>query len=150
MYVVINIAGDPTSWWTESVTDASTLAAELTQAPTAVEVFAPLTGNLVISNRATASIVDMIAAPHSWIPSGATAPIATLYLPSPGGVSGVDPGYALPVGTDLDELADQVMSAMTGDAVTVPVSSSDGTGVALLNGATLTFALICPPPPPPS
>ena len=147
MYVVINIVGDPTSWWTESVTDASTLAAELTHGPAVVEVFAPLKGNLVISNRATASIVELIAAPHSWIPSGATAPIATLYLPSPGGVSGVDPGYALPVGTDLDELADQVMSAMVDGSGTVPVSSSDGSGVALLNGATLTFALICPPSP---
>lgn len=149
MYVVINIAGDPTSWWTQSVTDSNALAAELAQGPANVEVFAPLKGNLLISRLAIVSIVDVLADPHSWIPSGSTAPIATMYLPSPAGVSGADPGYALPVGTDLGALGDQITSAMgSGGSVTVPVSSAVGSGVTLLNGASLSFALLCPPPAP--
>ncbi|HWF79714.1 MAG TPA: hypothetical protein VN695_03955 [Streptosporangiaceae bacterium] len=144
MYVVITIAGDPVSWWTESVTDAAELAAELAQGPADVPVIDPLKGNLLISAKASVAIVQ-VPPSQSWIPSGTQAPVATLYVQA--GPTAGSSGYTLPVGTDLADLRNQIRAAMAaGSVIKVPVSSDAGNGIAVLNGGTLTFAVVCPPP----
>lgn len=152
MYVVIKIAGDSTSWWTKSYTDANALVAELAQGPANVPVFYPIIGNLLISRLASVAILD-VPPSVSWIPSDTQAPVATLLVESgpvaePAGSSD-SPAYTLPVGTNLDELASKIMSAMSGSSTTtVNVSSGPYSGLAVLNGASLTFAVVCPPPAP--
>lgn len=146
MYVVITIAGDPTSWWTESYTDANELVAELASGPVNVEVFYPVKGNLLISKGASLAILD-VPPSVSWIPSGAQAPVATLYVQA--GPAADFSGYTLPVGTNLADLESQITAAMHGrNEIKVLVSSATGSGVAILNGASLTFAVVCPPPAP--
>src|SRR5258708_23761565 len=131
MYLVIRIAGDPTSWWTESFTDANALAAELASSPANVAVFYPVKGNLLISKGASVAILD-VPPTVSWIPSGVQAPVATLYVQA--GPAADFSGYTLPVGTNLDDLQTQITTAMAGQsAITVPVSSARGSGVAVLN-----------------
>jgi hypothetical protein len=144
MYVVINIAGDPTSWWTESLTDANALVEELARGPAKVGVFFPVTGTLVISPAASVAVFDTLPT-LSWIPSGVQAPVATLYVQSE--PAGELAGYRLPAGTNLDDVASRIAGAMAGrGTVAVAVSADVGSGVAVLNGASLTFAVICPPP----
>ncbi len=155
MYVVINIAGDPTSWWTESLTDANALVEELAQGAANVPIYFPVKGNLLISKLATVTSIGVVR-PQSWIPSDLTAPTPLLYLPSPAGISAVNLGCELPVGTNLDQLASDITSAMDNNgtvttSVTASVTESlTGSGVARLNGALLTFAVLCPPTPPAS
>lgn len=148
MYVIINVAGDPTSWWTESFASGSALAAELAQGPVNVPVFYPVKGNLLLSPLASVSVFDVLPT-VSWIPSGVQAPVATLYVQASPPATHFS-GYTLPVGTNLVDLASEIMSAMKEppSRVTVGVHSGPNAGSALLNGATLTFAVICPPPPP--
>lgn len=150
MYVLIKIAGDSTTWWTKSLTDASALAEQLAHGPASVPVFYPVIGNLLISRLASVAILD-VPPSVSWIPSDTQAPVATLLVqtgPAAGAAGSSDsPGYTLPVGTNLAELASKITSAMSGPGITtVNVSSGPNTGVAVLNGAALTFAVVCPPP----
>lgn len=145
MHVVITIAGDPTSWWTESVTDADALAAELAAGSVNVPVFYPINGNLLVSKNASVTIVD-VPPTVSWIPSGVQAPVATLYVEA--GPTADFSGYTLSAGTDLAQLENEITTAMDDQSVIkVPVSSSRGSGVAVLHGASLTFAVVCPPHP---
>lgn len=146
MYVVITIAGDPTSWWTESLTDGNELVAQFAQGAVKVPVFYPVKGTLLISKDASVAILD-VPPSVSWIPSGVQAPVATLYVQD--APSATDSGYTLRVGTNLADLESQITTAMDRrDETTVPVSSATGSGVAILNGASLTFAVVCPPPAP--
>lgn len=143
MHVVITIAGDPTSWWTESVTDANALAAALAAGSANVPVFYPINGNLLISKNASVAIVD-VPPTVSWIPSGIQAPVPTLYVET--GPAADISGYTLPAGTDLAALENEITTAMNDQStIKVPVSSSLGSGVAVLHGASLTFAVVCPP-----
>lgn len=145
MNIVITIAGDPTSWWTKSFANAEALVAELAQGAVNVPVFYPVEGNLLISMRASVAILD-VPPVVSWIPSGVRAPEATLYVETE--PTADFSGYTLPAGTDLAHLQNEITTAMNGPSViTVPVSSSRGSGVAVLNGASLTFAVVCPPRP---
>ena len=154
MYVIVNIAGDPTSWWTESFTDANSLVGELALGAVNVPVVFPVKGNLLISRLATVSSIGVLP-PHSWIPSDLTAPTGLLYLPSPAGMSAAGLGYTLPVGTNLDQLANEITSAMNDlGTVTTSVTGSvteslTGEGAVRLNGRSLTFAVVCPPSAPP-
>lgn len=144
MYVVINIAGDQTSWWTEKESGASEVVAELASGPADVEVFYPVKGNLLISGRASVAVLDVPPA-VSWIPSGVQAPVATLYVQA--GPTADFSGYTLAAGEDLADLRNQITTAM-GDrpsTIKIPVSSARGSGFALLNGASVTFAVVCPP-----
>ena len=145
MYVIINIAGDPTSWWTESFASGSALAAELAQGPVNVPVIYPVKGNLLLSPQASVSVFDVLPT-VSWIPSGVQAPVATLYVQASPATH--FSGYTLAVGTNLVDLASEIMSAMKvpTSRVAIAVHSGPNAGSALLNGATLTFAVICPPP----
>ena len=153
MYVLIKVAGDSTTWWTKSLTDADALVEQLAHGPAKVPVFYPVIGDLLISRLASVAILD-VPPSVSWIPSDTQAPVATLFVqtgppPADSAESSDSPGYALPVGTNLVELAAQIMSAMSGPSITtVKVSSGSDTGVAVLNGASLTFAVVCPPPAP--
>lgn len=147
MYIIITIAGDPTSWWTKSdadtYPDAKTLATKLGQASANVPVLAPVEGNLLISKNASVAILEQLPG-ESWIPSGGRAPVATLYVEA--GPTTDSSGYTLKVGTNLDDLEKTITAAMDeSSTVTVEVSSVDGSGVAVLNGASLTFAVVCPP-----
>lgn len=147
MYVIINVAGDPTSWWTMSFASGSALAAQLAQGPVNVPVFYPVIGNLLLSPAGSVSVFD-VPPTVSWIPSGVQVPVATLYVQASPPATHL-PGYTLPAGTDLESLAGEIMSAMKEPAsrITVAVHSGPYAGSTLLNGATLTFAMICPPPP---
>src|SRR5258708_28284865 len=122
MYLVIRIAGDPTSWWTESFTDANARAAELASSPANVAVFYPVKGNLLISKGASVAILD-VPPTVCWIPSGVQAPVATLYVQAAPAADFY--GYTLPAGTNLDALQTQVTTATTGQrAITPPASST--------------------------
>lgn len=144
MYVVITIAGDPTSWWTDNATDATALAAELARGPANVPIIYPVKGNLLISAKASVTILD-VPPSQSWIPSGGQAPVATLYVQA--APTAEFSGYTLPVGTNLDELQKEILATMAKErAFKVLVSSGTDHGIAVLNGASLTFAVVCPPP----
>src|SRR5579859_4753129 len=110
MYVVIKIAGDSTSWWTRSLADGNALAGELANGAANVPVFYPVIGNLLISAEANVAILD-VPPGDSWIPSDTKAPVATLYVQSgPSANPAENPALTLQVGTNLDELASEIIS----------------------------------------
>jgi hypothetical protein len=65
-----------------------------------------------------------------------------LYLPSPAGPTEEFPGYPLAPNTDLAVLEQNIIAAMSGRTfLSVQIADIPG-GVALLNGATLDFAVL--------
>lgn len=156
-YIFLRIGTDPTHWVLES-TDPDTVAARLSQAtgPVVLPVVHPLQGNLVVSPSAAATIsVAGPSAPHGWHPSHGWHPNhgwhpshivlprwPVLYLPSLASPTQDSPGYPLEPDTDLAELEQQIIAAMSGRTVlSIRVADVQG-GVVLLNGATLGFAVL--------
>lgn len=137
---ILQIDGDPSRWVVREPFDPQQLTGD---SPVSVQVTSPLVGTLLVSPKA-ASVVSYEPGQVGWEPGHIQLPAAVLYLPSPAGPTASGQGYPLPEGTNLTELADAIMAAMTRDTVlTVPVSGSMD-GVAVLKGARLSFAVICP------
>jgi hypothetical protein len=161
--IILKIGADPTRWLTEGASFGA-LAAELDQAgPVTMAVAGPLRGTLVLSmpRAGTVALVPPMPGegshpsdnpppvqPHVLVSPQAQDPHGpSLYLPTVAGATQI-PGYALPSDTDLAALEQSIITAMTdGSTLRVPLGMSVGTpgGTAMLNGASLAFAVICPP-----
>jgi hypothetical protein len=145
----IRIEGDPTSWTLTDPADVSQLAAS--GEPEALAVSEPLAGRLLLSSRSVGSVVFFQPAMdprHGVVPNGVKLPEQCLYVPS---TTGPDPHsnparyYLLPTSTDLDALEKQIMAAMSGGTmVSIDFTGPDQAGVVVLNGAALSFVVLCP------
>ncbi|MGO9054961.1 MAG: hypothetical protein ACLPN6_25150 [Streptosporangiaceae bacterium] len=77
------------------------------------------------------------------IPSDGTVLTPFLYLSSVTGLSATSPGYPLAPGTDLTALAASITDAMRqGTPCTVAFGGAGKSGVLVLNGAALPFAVL--------
>jgi hypothetical protein len=140
MYKFLRIEADPTLWVLQDPIDVAQLTAPAQ--PVAVQVAHPLQGTMLLSGRAAASIALLGPQPVGWRPSGIMLPTAVLYLPSPAGPTHSNPGFTLPAGADLAKVQGDITAAMSaGTAVAVPIA---GSGELVLNGAALSFAILCP------
>lgn len=140
MYNQIQIGSDPTVWMLrESV---GTPALSQPGQPVTVATTHPLVGTLLISPQGLVSAV-LTELPVGAIPIDAQLPASYLYLPAAAGLDLRSPGYALPAGTDVAGLQAKITGAMTrGGFVSVPVTAGARSGLLVLNGATLSFALL--------
>jgi hypothetical protein len=154
MAAVLQIGIDPTAWSFDPARyDA--VAAGLAQpgVPFVVDVFSPIEGRLVLNPLAAGSVAltKPLGSPH-WNPNGVVlAKSLAVYVASATGPHKGLPGYALAPGSgyDLPALEQEIIGAMTGKTVlTMKVETSTGdSGVLVLSGATLSYAVLCPPKP---
>jgi hypothetical protein len=158
--LILQIGTDPTAWWLDGA-DYASLGAQLSQgAPVTVQIYAPLSGQLVVNPRSAGSVY--LGPPEGGMgthPSDDRLPgsPANLYVPTAGpGPGAGNPGYPLEPDTDVATLTQQIVTAMTdGTVLPVPVGSpTTGNGTVVLGGASLAFAVISLPkpavPPPPT
>ena len=141
---VLHVGGDPNSWRLVDPVSAPAPWQDSSD-PVALAVNWPLFGTMVLAPRRAGSVGVLEVMPaQSWIPCQVVVP--HLYLPAPAEMSVGAPGYALAPGTDLAALEQSIMAAMRdGTTVDVTVSGPSGSGVIVLNGAVLPFAVLCPP-----
>jgi hypothetical protein len=150
MSSILRIEGDPTSWTLTAAIDAGQVL--MSGAPVAVPVSAPLAGRLLLSPRAVGSVAYLhVLDDHGHIPSGAQLPQPCLYVPS---ATGPDPHssppryYALPPLSNLAALEAEITAAMSGGTVlTVDLAGPTDNGAVVLNGAALSFVVLCPATP---
>jgi hypothetical protein len=158
--IILKIGADPTRWLTVGASFGA-LAAELNQSsPVTVAVAGPLVGTMVLSTPRAGTVALVAPNPGEGShPSDNPPPIQphllvslqvlqgpSLYLPTVAGATQIA-GYALPSGTDLAQLEQGIITAMTdGSTLTVPLGMTVGApgGTVLLSGASLAFAVICP------
>lgn len=148
----IRIEGDPTCWQLRPAIDPEQLTAST--APTELAVSDPLAGTLLLSRRLFGSVVILSPPPDSGhIPNGLILTEPCLYVPS---TTGPDPHsnppryYQLDRSEDLQALRAKITAAMSGGTfITVNVTGRADTGVVVLNGAALSFVVVCPATPMP-
>ena len=137
MFSYLQIADDPTKWWLSQPADVSHLSG-----PTArFEVTAPLAGLLLLSVKAAPSVALVNVAVQPATPKVVAMTASAIYLPTAAGPSAGSAGYELPASVDLGTLANQI-TTLVGAGDTQPISLSSGTLV--LNGASLSFVVLCP------
>ena len=149
MHAELQIGNDPATWYLPS-TGYDTVAAALAQPgdPFAIEVIAPLPGQLLLNPVAAGALsVAQPVRPVGWNPSGAFLPQSPLlYVSSAAGPTHDDPGYMLARGYQLDVLEREILTAMTQKTfVTVSLDEGLGKGILVLSGATLPYVVVCPP-----
>jgi len=148
--LTLQIGVDPITWYLHEA-DFEALSAQLSQGagPVAVPVFGPLTGRLVLSPRSAGSIfLGPPGAGHGTHPSDVRYPGAPslLYVPNAIAPSTSAPGYWLSPDADLASLEQDIMTAMIeGTVLSVPVNIVGGPAVIVLSGASLSYAVLCPP-----
>jgi hypothetical protein len=147
----LRIGTDPTTWYFES-DQYDTVAARLAPPgkPFVVDVFSPLEGRLVLNPLAAGSVaVTNPIDPIGWNPNGAfLAKSPGVYVPSASGPHTSLPGYVLAPGYKLEALETEIIEAMTGKTMlTVTLEVGLRGGVLALNGATLSYAVLCLPKP---
>ncbi len=144
----LNIGSDPTSWILDNSKEDVTydlVKRKLHAAqPFALPVAEPLEGELALSPRA--GNVSLISFPrgHNWNPSDVpTSPF--LYIATAvGPAADQENCYVLAHDADVEELQRRILKAMADpDVVTVEVTAGGGSGVLVLNGATLPFVVLC-------
>lgn len=145
----IRIEGDPTSWALTSPVEPSQVAAS--GEPVVLPLSEPLAGRLLLSPRSVASVVFFQPAAdprHGVVPNGVRLPEQCLYVPS---ATGPDPHsnparyYLLPTSTDLATLEAQITAAMSGGTtISVEFTGPGDPGVIMLNGAAMSFVVLCP------
>lgn len=138
----LQIAGDPTRWWPGQPFHAS----QLTGQPVSVQIVSPVTGYLVISPRASGVAVFEL---NHAAPDPLDIHVPGIYMPTAAGLAVGHAGYQLPDSADLADLAGQLTALMLdarSQAVTLGGDASGGTLV--LNGATLSFAVVFQGSPP--
>jgi len=145
MYSCLRIDDDPTTWLLNEPIDAARLTES--SEPLAIAVGYPLTGTLLLSCRAAASIVLLpreIRPPRGWIPTDDALP-GQLYLPRSAAPGDSAPLYTLPGSVDPAELERRIKSAMlVGGFGSIDIVDAAGNGVVIINGEILPFAVICP------
>ena len=149
MYVILVIGTDPAEWVIEA-SDLGAVAAQLSQAtsPLVLPVISPLAGQLVLSAGAAATIALSAPSGVGWNPSDCRLPEGPqiLYVPTLTGATRGKHGFALPPGTNLDALAQDIAAAMDdGDILKVSLAPQGGDASLVLQGAGLAYAVVCPP-----
>ena len=138
----MRIDDDPTSWeLSEGLEQVPTSGA-----PVPLQVSHPLMGTLVLSPRSVGSAVFFETFPsHGTHPNGIFLPEQVLYVPSPAGLdvhSNPPNFYTFPGTVSREALQADITAAMTdGTFLTVDITE----GVVVINGATVSFAVLCPP-----
>jgi hypothetical protein len=143
-YLYLN--NDPSLWFFEGPM-ADDLSWMQSAEPVTLDVQGPLYGTMILMPSRAGSLAVVGPAPiGGWVPC-VTLQVAHLYVPQPEGPTAAAPGYTLSGATDLTALQQNIAAAMrAGSALTVEVSlPPKGLGNAVLNGATLAFAVVCPP-----
>ena len=139
----LRIGTDPTDWEVPQDLDIDALAQQLATGPVVLAVSYPLQGNLVLSARNAGTVWFGPPGPDGSHPTGATLQAPVIYVPSADAPTRQAPGYPLHTGTDLAQLQQAIVTAMTeGTFLTVQTSSVPG-GALVLNGATLAYAVLC-------
>ena len=148
----IRIEGDPTSWTLATPADPGQVAAS--SGPVVLEVSEPLAGRMLLSPRSAGSVVCLqpAASPHHGVvPNGVRLPEQCLYVSS---ATGPDPHsnppryYVLPRSADLAALEAQITAAMgEGTVLSVDFTGPVDAGVVVLNGAAVSFVVLCPATP---
>ena len=134
MPTYIQIEGDPTKWWLPQPVQAS----QLTGQPLSLQVSAPVLGSLILSGKAAS--VAVFDLPSGQVPGIVNVSAASLYVPTAAGASMGHTGYGLSPAVNLDGLPNQIMALMrSGHVQTVALN---GGGTLVLNGATLSFAVL--------
>lgn len=146
MYLVVRLDGDPTYWSLQPPEDSKPIVDELASSkdPLSVGVTGPLVGTMLISPRCVGSMAILDdESIGSWVPSGIEAPSSVLYVPSAAGPTKQFPGYALPEGTGLNDLSQEILAAMrSGEVITTPISTGKGRGKLRIDGGVLAFAVV--------
>ena len=139
----IQIEGDPTQWWFAQPISAS----QLTGQPLSLQVSAPVVGTLVLSGKAAS--VAVFDLPSGQAPNLLDVPVQAIYVPTATGISGGNVGYELPASADLGNLASQIAAVMGGgNTQVVALGGTTSGGTLVLNGATLSFVVLCQQNPP--
>jgi hypothetical protein len=147
MTSILRIQGDPATWalGADSPVDVIHQALISRSGPVGVNVIAPLKGRMILSTRLVASVA-LLTPSVGWIPGGAILPRAALYVPSPAGPTETNDGYTLAASVNLATLESEIVAAMThGTTIAVPVTDGNFAGPLVLNGSTLSFAVVCQP-----
>lgn len=149
MDLILRIGGDPASWIVRGG-DYEGLIAQVRNAtaPVVVQVSAPVGGRLVLSPRAAGSVVilqppgGVVWETTDWNPGGAIKPATPiLYLALSAGAS----RYALSGTVESQAVVDDIVAAMSDDSkrmLTLPVYDQSGTGILVIDGAALPFAVV--------
>jgi predicted RecA/RadA family phage recombinase len=134
----IQIEGDPTTWWLAQPISAS----QLTGQPLSLQVIAPVVGTLVLSGKAAS--VAVFDPPSGQAPNLLDVPVQAIYVPTAAGISEGSVGYELPASAVLGTLAGQIAALMLGgNTQVVALGGTTSGGTLVLNGATLSFAVLC-------
>jgi len=134
----IQIEGDPTQWWCAQPISAG----QLTGQPLTLQVSAPVVGTLVLSGKAAS--VAVFGLPSGQAPNLLGVPVQAIYVPTATGISEGNVGYELPASADLGNLASQIADLMGGgNTQVVALGGTASGGTLVLNGATLSFAVLC-------
>jgi hypothetical protein len=134
----IQIEGDPTKWWIEDQIPANELTAGQ---PLTVTSLAPIEGILVLSPKSATVAVSSV--PSGSPPAPLRIPGGIIYLPTATGPSAGHVGYVLAGDVDPMSLSGQIAGSMQGGQhQTIALGGAGGTLV--INGATLTFAVLAP------
>jgi hypothetical protein len=137
----IQIQGDPTKWWVDP--GQSVNVDQPASQTLSVQITAPLKGTLLISPKA-ASIAVFENPPGADAPNPLPSLGAAIYVPTPTGPSGNSPGYYLPPSVNLSDLSSQIATIMgEGQSQTVALGGISSGGTLVLNGATLSFVVLC-------
>jgi hypothetical protein len=143
----LQIGIDPTTWYFQDA-DYDAVVAGLAQpdTPLVVDVFSPLVGRLVLNLPAAGSVAVSLPIDPHWNPNGMFfAKSPGLYVASTTGPHKNLPGYTLAPGYKLRALEKDIIGAMTGKAtLTIGLEVGNG-GVLALSGASLSYAVLCPP-----
>src|SRR3984957_1305288 len=137
MFCYLQIEGDPTKWWIQDQVPANELTAGQ---PLTVTSLAPIEGILVLSPRSATVAVSPV--PAGSPPASLAVPGEIVYLPTTAGPSAGHVGYEVAAGVDAAGLAGQIAGGMhAGQRLTIALAAG---GTLVLNGATLTFAVLSP------
>ncbi len=137
MPTYIQIEGDPTKWWLAEQVQASELTAGQ---PLSVTSLAPIEGLLVLSPRSASVAVFNVATGSPPSPLG--IPGSIIYVPTATGPSAGHVGYELAGDVDPMSIGSQIAGLMhAGHSQTIALG---GGGTLVLNGATLSFAVLAP------
>jgi|SRR5579862_4184028 len=137
MSCYLQIEGDPTKWWIQDQVPANELTAGQ---PLTVTSLAPIEGILVLSPRSATVAVSNV--PAGSPPASLAIPGEIVYLPTTAGPSAGHVGHEVAGGVDAAGLSGQIAGAMhAGQRLTIALASG---GTLVLNGATLTFAVLAP------
>src|SRR5579862_841381 len=128
MSCYLQIEGDPTKWWIQDQVPANELTAGQ---PLTVTSLAPIEGILVLSPRSATVAVSNV--PAGSPPASLAIPGEIVYLPTTAGPSAGHVGHEVAGGVDA--------AGLSGQRLTIALASG---GTLVLNGATLTFAVLAP------